>query len=80
VSFTVHFLFTMTRLSAGMNIGAHKEAAEHLLSALASQDVSRGEKSEQLWFTLRRNFMEMVRIDCQPTPGSFTEICVVGTA
>ena len=44
----------------GLNIGATKEAAEHFLSALSMQDSSAGEKSEQLWFTLRRTFDAMV--------------------
>lgn len=33
---------------------------EHFLSALSMQEVP-GEKSEQLWFTLRRAFLAMVR-------------------
>ena len=44
----------------GLNIGAHKEAIEHFLSALALQESSGGEKSEQLWTTLRRAFQAMV--------------------
>lgn len=48
------------RLSAGLNIGLHKEAAEHMLGALAMQEVSGGAKSEQLWYTLRRVFQSMV--------------------
>ncbi|TCD61695.1 Peroxisomal membrane signal receptor PTS1 [Steccherinum ochraceum] len=48
---------------ACLNIGAHKEAAEHFLSALAMQDTSAGPKSEQLWFTLRRAFQAMNRQD-----------------
>jgi len=48
---------------ACLNIGAHKEAAEHFLSALAMQDTSDGPKSEQLWFTLRRAFQAMNRQD-----------------
>lgn len=49
----------------GLNIGAHKEAAEHFLSALSMQDVT-GEQlssdntSKQLWSTLRRTFFTMV--------------------
>lgn len=46
----------------GLNIGAHKEAAEHFLSALAMQETSNGTKSDQLWFTLRRVFLSMVSI------------------
>ncbi|KAI0793191.1 peroxisome targeting signal receptor [Abortiporus biennis] len=48
---------------ACLNIGAHKEAAEHFLSALAMQDSSAGAKSEQLWFTLRRALLSMDRSD-----------------
>ncbi|CAL1707179.1 unnamed protein product [Somion occarium] len=48
---------------ACLNIGAHKEAAEHFLSALAMQDSSAGPKSEQLWSTLRRTFQTMNRSD-----------------
>ena len=44
----------------GLNIGAHKEAAEHFLSALAMQETTEG-KSEQLLATLRRVFLAMVR-------------------
>jgi hypothetical protein len=44
----------------GLNIGAYQEAAEHLLSALSMQVATAGETSEQLWFTLRRVFFEMV--------------------
>jgi hypothetical protein len=43
----------------GLNIGAHQEAAEHFLSALAMQQNTGG-TSEQLWFTLRRVFSAMV--------------------
>ncbi|KAJ3489054.1 hypothetical protein NLI96_g2421 [Meripilus lineatus] len=48
---------------ACLNIGANKEAAEHFLSALAMQDSSSGAKSDQLWFTLRRAFLAMNRLD-----------------
>ncbi|KAH9951527.1 peroxisome targeting signal receptor [Amylocystis lapponica] len=48
---------------ACLNIGAHKEAAEHFLSALAMQDSSGGAKSDQLWSTLQRAFMLMDRPD-----------------
>ncbi|EMD37559.1 hypothetical protein CERSUDRAFT_50067 [Gelatoporia subvermispora B] len=48
---------------ACLNIGAHKEAAEHFLSGLAMQEASKGEKSEQLWTTLRRTFYQMNRPD-----------------
>ena len=46
----------------GLNIGAHKEAAEHFLSALNLQETSSGDTSEPLWLTLRRALMAMVRI------------------
>jgi peroxin-5 len=45
---------------ACLNVGAHREAAEHLLDALASQG-SEGERSEQCWTTLARVFRMMVR-------------------
>ncbi|KAJ7079093.1 hypothetical protein B0H15DRAFT_520923 [Mycena belliarum] len=49
---------------ACLNIGAHKEAAEHFLSALSMQEsTGGGETSEQLWFTLRRTFFTMERPD-----------------
>ncbi|OSC97435.1 peroxisome targeting signal receptor [Trametes coccinea BRFM310] len=48
---------------ACLNIGAHKEAIEHFLSALAMQESSGGAKSEQLWTTLRRAFQAMDRPD-----------------
>ncbi|KAJ7924984.1 hypothetical protein B0H13DRAFT_1171317 [Mycena leptocephala] len=49
---------------ACLNIGAHKEAAEHFLSALSMQEASGGgETSDQLWFTLRRAFLTMDRPD-----------------
>jgi len=44
----------------GLNIGAYKEAAEHLLSALSMQEAT-GDKSKQLLQTLRRAFIAMVR-------------------
>ncbi|KAF8274493.1 peroxisome targeting signal receptor [Lactarius quietus] len=47
---------------ACLNIGAHKEAAEHLLSALSMQEVT-GDKSKQLLQTLRRAFIAMDRKD-----------------
>ena len=46
-------------LHVGLNIGAHKEAAEHFLSALSMQETT-GEKSKQLLQTLRRAFLAMV--------------------
>ncbi|CCM01916.1 uncharacterized protein FIBRA_03988 [Fibroporia radiculosa] len=46
---------------ACLNIGALQEAAEHLLGALAMQDMSGGAKSDQLWHTLRRVFVQMGR-------------------
>ncbi|KAJ7581007.1 hypothetical protein C8J56DRAFT_793879 [Mycena floridula] len=49
---------------ACLNIGAHREAAEHFLSALALQETKAGgESSEQLWMTLRRAFFSMDRPD-----------------
>ncbi|KAF5393344.1 hypothetical protein D9757_000793 [Collybiopsis confluens] len=48
---------------ACLNIGAHKEAAEHFLSALALQERTSGDTSDQLWFTLRRAFIAMDRAD-----------------
>ncbi|KAF8520334.1 peroxisome targeting signal receptor [Hysterangium stoloniferum] len=48
---------------ACLNISAHKEAAEHFLSALAMQESVGGEKSEQLWQTLRKCFAAMNRQD-----------------
>ncbi|KAJ7683250.1 hypothetical protein B0H17DRAFT_1205307 [Mycena rosella] len=49
---------------ACLNIGAHKEAAEHFLTALSMQESNGGgETSEQLWFTLRRAFLTMERQD-----------------
>jgi peroxin-5 len=49
---------------ACMNVGALKEAAEHLLDALSSQGSGSGgdraEKSEQCWTTLRRVFGMLV--------------------
>jgi peroxin-5 len=47
---------------ACLNIGAHKEAAEHFLSALSMQEAT-GEKSKQLLQTLRRAFLAMDRRD-----------------
>jgi hypothetical protein len=45
----------------GLNIGADKEAAEHFLSALSLQDTTNGDSSDQLWHTLRRALIAMVR-------------------
>ncbi|CAK5281628.1 unnamed protein product [Mycena citricolor] len=58
---------------ACLNIGAHKEAAEHFMSALNMQHMNGGgDTSEQLWFTLRRAFLAMDRTDLanltQPGP------------
>jgi peroxin-5 len=47
----------------GLNIGAYKEAAEHLLNALMMQESVGGDKSEQLWQTLRKCFVSMDRED-----------------
>ena len=63
-SITFGLLLSYTSLTympaAGLNIGAHKEAAEHFLSALSMQQSNNGETSDQLWFTLRRALMSMV--------------------
>ncbi|KAG2150967.1 hypothetical protein DEU56DRAFT_779407 [Suillus clintonianus] len=49
---------------ACLNIGAHKEAAEHFLSALSMQEsTGGGQTSDQLWLTLRRAFIAMDRND-----------------
>ena len=47
----------------GLNIGALKESAEHILSALSLQNAS-GKGSEYLWLTLRRVVIEMVSTCC----------------
>lgn len=52
-------LIFMQPFLTGLNIGAHKEAAEHFLSALTMQE-STGGTSDQVWFTLRRTFLSMV--------------------
>lgn len=54
----------------GLNIGAHKEAAEHFLSALSMQEQSAGETSDQLWFTLRRALMSMASAVSRPVISS----------
>ncbi|KAH8107237.1 peroxisome targeting signal receptor [Cristinia sonorae] len=61
---------------ACLNIGAHKEAAEHFLTALAMQDSSAGPKSEQLWFTLRRAFQAMDRQDLADKATANTDLDV----
>ncbi|KAL1755116.1 hypothetical protein FB107DRAFT_275097 [Schizophyllum commune] len=48
---------------ACLNIGAHKEAAEHFLSVVAMQDSGAAEKNEQVWFSLRRALFAMDRPD-----------------
>ncbi|KAG6335580.1 hypothetical protein ID866_3520 [Astraeus odoratus] len=49
---------------ACLNIGAHKEAAEHFLGALAMQEASgSSQTSDQLWQTLRRALVQMNRGD-----------------
>ncbi|KAF9070108.1 hypothetical protein BDP27DRAFT_1324300 [Rhodocollybia butyracea] len=48
---------------ACLNIGATKEAVEHFLSALALQEQTSGETSNQLWITLRRALLAMDRTD-----------------
>jgi peroxin-5 len=50
-------------ITLGLNIGAYKEAAEHFLSALMMQESVGGDKSEQLWQTLRKCFVSMERED-----------------
>lgn len=46
----------------GLNLGAHKEAAEHFLSTLVMQDADgTGTKSDQVWTTLGKTFVAMVR-------------------
>jgi len=59
---------------ACLNIGAHKEAAEHMLGALAMQEVSGGAKSDQLWYTLRRVFQSMGRQDLADMAKSTTDV------
>nr|GAT44631.1 predicted protein [Mycena chlorophos] len=48
---------------ACLNIGAHKEAAEHFLSGLKMQEAAGQTTSGQLWQTLRRAFLHMERGD-----------------
>jgi peroxin-5 len=52
---------------ACLNIGAHKEAAEHFLSALSLQESNSGDnkgvQSDGLWFILRRALLLMDRTD-----------------
>jgi hypothetical protein len=55
-------LCILISIHPGLNIGAHKEAAEHFLSAITMQEASGSETSEQLWSTLRRAFLAMVWI------------------
>jgi peroxin-5 len=59
----------MEKFGTGLNIGAYQEAAEHFLSALALhrgadpvQNPAGPKKSEQLWQTLSRTFVSMVRL------------------
>ncbi|KAI0355751.1 TPR-like protein [Trametes cingulata] len=59
---------------ACLNIGAHQEAIEHFLSALAMQESSGGAKSEQLWITLRRAFQAMGRPDLAEMAKSTTSL------
>ncbi|KAF8635230.1 hypothetical protein AX17_004005 [Amanita inopinata Kibby_2008] len=47
---------------ACLNIGAHKESAEHFLSALSLQEMTNGGTSEQLWHTLRRALVAMASV------------------
>lgn len=56
---SLHLFKLISRV--GLNIGAHKEAAEHFLSALSMQEsTGGGHTSDQLWLTLRRAFIAMV--------------------
>ncbi|EKM54250.1 uncharacterized protein PHACADRAFT_97499 [Phanerochaete carnosa HHB-10118-sp] len=49
---------------ACLNLGAHKEAAEHFLSTLVMQDSDgKGTKSDQVWITLSKTFTAMDRPD-----------------
>ncbi|KZT40591.1 TPR-like protein [Sistotremastrum suecicum HHB10207 ss-3] len=48
---------------ACLNIGAHREAAEHFLSGIAAQQSTGGPSSDQLWTTLKRCFTAMERPD-----------------
>lgn len=60
-----HYPFTpwcITNITSGLNIGAHKEAAEHLLSGLDHQLQVSSSTSDQLWTTLRRCLISMVRL------------------
>lgn len=61
---------------ACMNIGANKEAAEHLLDALASQSDGTGTTSEQLWTTLKRAFINMDRSDLADLAGTHPPVDV----
>jgi hypothetical protein len=63
-----------TSIFPRLNIGADKEAAEHFLSALSLQDTTNGDSSSQLWFTLRRALLSMVRKKILTDRTIFTEI------
>lgn len=52
---------TADSCNLGLNIGAYKESAEHLLGALSLQSAS-GSGSEYLWSTLQRVIVSMVRV------------------
>ena len=62
----------------GLNIGAFKESAEHVLSALSLQSAS-GQRSEYLWSTLGRVMREMVSACCSGhTKSSLSPPCLAG--
>ncbi|TFK66816.1 TPR-like protein, partial [Pluteus cervinus] len=48
---------------ACLNLQAYKEAAEHFLSALETQEITTADTSEELWKILRRAFTKMDRSD-----------------
>ncbi|KIP05602.1 hypothetical protein PHLGIDRAFT_108068 [Phlebiopsis gigantea 11061_1 CR5-6] len=62
---------------ACLNLGAHKEAAEHFLSTLVMQDsTGKGSKSDAVWLTLRKTFTAMGRSDLaqEAKPGADVEV------
>jgi peroxin-5 len=46
-----------------MNIGCYKEAVHHLINALSNHAPTHKNISNNLWETLRRNFVFMDRLD-----------------
>ncbi|KAJ7647112.1 hypothetical protein FB45DRAFT_892413 [Roridomyces roridus] len=54
---------TYTRAIYNVGVACKKKRLEHFLSALALQESTGAETSEQLWFTLRRAFATMERPD-----------------